>query len=328
MKNYTNTEKILPFILAILLPSLNFLANNSLFEQQNLLTLIRTWIASSFFLIILWYANEWFSYKNGKVYYLKAVPLNIGLALVFIILIYLILPDDFNTSPEFYWIRGLRVVFGSVIFITIQQSLKSAKTVEKLKSENLSLKTEKYKAELDQLRKQVNPHFLFNSLSTLRTMIRNSHPNSESFVLNLSSLYRQTLETHNEDYISLEEEMKFLNSYIYLMNMRHEGALNINIDINPQSFKYSIPIFALQILVENCIKHNIVSINKPLDINIYQKDEVTITVSNKYQPKQNPERSEGVGLKNLSARYNLKGIKKGLEIDKTESYYNVTLKLF
>jgi LytS/YehU family sensor histidine kinase len=237
-------------------------------------------------------------------------------------------PDKFNTTTGFYWMSGLRMILASAIFITIQQSLKSARTVEKLKSENLSLKSEKYKAELDQLRKQVNPHFLFNSLSTLRTMIRNSNPNSERFVLNLSSFYRKILETHNQDYISLKEEIEFVDAYFYLMKMRHEDALRLHIQLDPSSLQYSIPFFALQSLVENCIKHNVISIRKPLEIRIYQKDEVTITVSNNYQPRQQPSQTDGVGLANLLERYKLIGVENGLEIDKTDSHYNVTIKLF
>jgi LytS/YehU family sensor histidine kinase len=219
------------------------------------------------------------------------------------------------------------MIFVSVVFIAIQQSLKSGKAVEKLKSENLSLKTQKYKAELDQLRKQVNPHFLFNSLNILRTMIKNDNPNSDRFLLNLSFLYRQILQTRNQDYVSLEKEITFLDAYIYLMKMRHEDALQIKSDINPKSYLYSIPIFALQMLVENCIKHNIVSISKPLSIHIYQLNEVTVTVSNTYQPKQQSVNSNGFGLNNLLERYQLMGIDKGLKIEKTISHYFVTLKL-
>jgi LytS/YehU family sensor histidine kinase len=282
----------------------------------------------SIFLMILWYANEWLIYRNTSAYFLKAIPLNLLLASLFVMLVSLNLPDDIETSFTFYLTIGLRIIIAPAIFITIQKSLKSAKTVEKLKSENLSLKTEKYKAELDQLRKQVNPHFLFNSLSTLRTMIRNSDPNSERFLKNLSSFYRQILQKHDQDYISLEEELKFLDAYIYLMKVRHENALKFKIEINPHSHQYSIPIFALQLLIENCIKHNVVSSNKPLEIHIFQKDQVTITVSNNYQPKHESNQSSGLGLSNLLERYNLMGIDNGLIIDNTDNHYSVTLKLF
>jgi LytS/YehU family sensor histidine kinase len=112
------------------------------------------------------------------------------------------------------------------------------------------------------------------------------------------------------------------------MKARHEDALQIKMEINPQSYEYSIPFFTLQLLAENCIKHNIVSVNKPLYIHIFQKDEATITVSNNFQPKHQPLNSTGVGLDNLMERYRLMGIENGLEIEKTDNHYNVTLKLF
>lgn len=322
--NSIRIEKVLPFILAFLLPGLAFLTNKILFEQYSLLELIPTWLSSSIYLLILWYANEWLNDQNLSPYYLIAALLNILLASVFAMTISFVMP---NKPDILSWIIVLRVILASAIIITIQQSLKSAKTVEKLKSENLLLKTEKYKAELDQLRKQVNPHFLFNSLSTLRTMIRNADPNSERFLMNLSSIYRQILQTHSQDYVSLEEEIKTLDAYIYLMKMRHEDALQTKSEINPKSYDYSIPIFALQMLAENCIKHNIISISKPLYLHIYQKDEGTITVSNNYQPKHQSVNSTGLGLSNLMERYKLMGIKNGLEIERTDSHYNVTLKL-
>lgn len=322
--NHNTIENILPFVLACLLPGLYFLNNNLYFKQYSLFELIPSWFSSSIFLLILWYTNEWLSEKNVSFYYLVTTFLNIGLASVFLVIIVYIIPKNINFSP---WIFLFRMIFVSVVFIAIQQSLKSGKAVEKLKSENLSLKTQKYKAELDQLRKQVNPHFLFNALNILRTMIRNDNPNSDRFLMNLSFLYRQILQTRNQDYVSLEKEITFLDAYIYLMKMRHEDALQIKSDINPKSYLYSIPIFALQMLVENCIKHNIVSISKPLGIHIYQTNEVTVTVSNTYQPKQQSVNSKGFGLNNLLERYQLMGIDKGLKIEKTVSHYIVTLKL-
>ena len=328
MKSTTKIEKIIPYILAILMPGLSFFNNNSFLEQYPALELLPTWFSTSIILIILWYTNEWVSNRNVKPFYLIAIILNVVFVMLFILIISLYLPDDFKSSVPMSWTRGLRLLFASAIFITIQQSLKSARTVEHLKSENLLLKAENYKAELDQLRKQVNPHFLFNSLSTLQTMIRNSHQNSENFLKNLSSFYRQMLQTRNRDYVSVEEEIQYLDSYLYLMKMRHENALEIKIDVNPKSLQHSVPIFALQLLVENCIKHNIVAVGKPLFIHIYQKDEVTMTISNNYQPKNQSVNSEGLGLSNLLDRYKLMGIDRGMEIEKSDSHYNVTIKLF
>jgi two-component system LytT family sensor kinase len=328
MNNSIKIEKYLPFILAILLPGLNYINNNSIIQKTITLDLIPSWFIASILILCIWYADEWMLNKFIYYRYIVIVLLNILIVSIFLLLISFFLPNVYDTSFSFLLIQGIRILLASAIIITIQQSLKSAKTVEKLKAENISLKTEKYKAELDQLRKQVNPHFLFNSLSNLRSMIRVGNPNSEKFVLNLSLLYRQLLQTHDKDYFTLEEEIEFLTAYIYLMKVRHEDALNISIETNPESYKYSIPIFALQLLVENCIKHNIVSVEKPLSINIYQNDNVSINVENNYQPKEQKNDSQGVGLTNLLERYKLLGIENGLEINKTDNKFIVTLKLF
>jgi len=328
MKNSTKIEELLPFILAVLLPGITFLNNRSFYENFQLSELIPTWLTISIFLLGLWYINDWLSYRNISYKYLIIAIANLLTASVFVIIISRLLPDLVDTAKVFSWLISFRILLASIMFITIQQSLKAVKSVETLKAENLLLKTEKYKSELDQLRKQVNPHFLFNSLSTLRSMIRGGNPNSEKFVLNLSLLYRQLLQTHEKDYFTLEEEIEFLTAYIYLMKVRHEDALHISIKTNSESHKYSVPIFALQLLVENCIKHNIVSIEKPLSINIYQKDNISITVENNYQPKEQNNESQGVGLTNLLERIKLLGIENGLEIVKTDEHFIVTLKLF
>ena len=240
----------------------------------------------------------------------------------------LFFPDETLLSKGLYFTMGLRLIMAAAIIITIQQSLKSTRTIEKLKTENLSLKTERYKAELDQIRKQVNPHFLFNSLSTLRTMVRKEDAGSETFIVNLAALYRQILQSRDKNAVSLEEEVNFLNAYVHLLKVRHEGSLNIHIDIKPDSKQYSIPVFALQLLIENCVKHNVLSESNPLTIRVFQKDEVTITVSNKYQPKQESANSTGLGLENLLERYRLMGIEDGLTLEQVDNTFNVTVKLF
>jgi len=328
IKNRTRTEKLLPLIFALFLPGLAFFSNRFLIEQYAPEQLIPQWLGASLILLFLWYFNDWLSNRNFSRYYLLAVVLNGILATVYVFLIVVFLPDQTLPQNGLYFTIGVRVMMAAAIIVTIQQSLKSTRTIEKLKTENLSLKAERYKAELDQIRKQVNPHFLFNSLSTLRTMVRKGNTGSETFVVNLASLYRQILQSRDKNTVSLEEEVKFLNAYIYLLKVRHEDSLQIHIDINPSSEQYSIPIFALQILVENCVKHNVLSESKPLSIRIYQKDDLTITVSNNLQPKQENTDSTGVGLDNLLERYRLIGIKDGLNLEQTNNEFNATVKLF
>jgi LytS/YehU family sensor histidine kinase len=128
--------------------------------------------------------------------------------------------------------------------------------------------------------------------------------------------------------VTLGEELEFLKAYIYLLKLRHENALSVEIKINNESLQYSLPAFALQLLVENCIKHNIVSEAHPLDIQIFQPEASIIIVLNNYQLKNTSDESFGLGTENLKTRYELLGITDGIQIEQTETHYKTTLKLF
>lgn len=287
------------------------------------------WIFISLFLLVLWFFNDRLTYSENVGAILLFLLGNLLLIAVYIWVIVYFFIDYFQSlSGVTGWAVGLKFLLASWLFITIQQTLKITKSVATLKAENLALKSEKYKAEFDQLRKQVNPHFLFNSLSTLRTMIRSNNAKSEDFVLNLSDVYRQILQKRENNTVTLKEEMEFLNAYIYLLKVRHEEAFNIDIEIMPQAQAYNIPVYALQLLIENCIKHNIVSASRPLYIRVYQPEETSITVVNNYQPKTVQEESLGVGLNNLRHRYKLLGLDEGVSIKQTEKEYEVTLNLY
>ncbi len=216
------------------------------------------------------------------------------------------------------------------LILIFQYSLQASKENARLKNENLALQAEYYKAELEQLRKQVDPHFLFNSLSTLRTMIRDqkNSEKAEQFVLSLADVYRQILQTRESDSITLEEELEFLISYIYLLEIRFGEAISIDIDIKESSKEFSLPAFALQLLVENCIKHNVASVEEPLKIRIYQDSEESVIVSNTFNPKRSSTESLGTGLTNLEKRYELIGMNNGVSIHQDDNFYSVTLKLF
>jgi LytS/YehU family sensor histidine kinase len=197
-----------------------------------------------------------------------------------------------------------------------------------LLTENLKLKSETYKAELDNLRNQINPHFLFNSLTTLQTIIRQNPKTAEEYLLKLSDFYRRTLLSSKANKITLKEELDFIKSYIFLLENRFENGLKVDIEFNEKSLNYNVPIFALQLLIENCIKHNIISDDKPLLIQIFQENEMTITVKNNLQPKLKKEHSTQTGLLNLSKRYELLGVKNGLIINQDKDVFSITLKLF
>jgi len=214
-----------------------------------------------------------------------------------------------------------------MFFLTIQYALKSQRKVSKLLLEKEQLQTENYKSQLKTLRTQVDPHFLFNSLNTLRSMIRQQHSGSEHFVLSLSDFYRQTLKHNENTTIPLSEELKVLQSYLYLMKSRNEKAVQIKLNIDETLLDHRVPSMALQTVVENCFKHNSMTSNHPLQINISSSEGNYISVCNNTQAKIGDNDTSGMGLNLLRKRYELINIEDGLIVNHTPEQFCIQLKL-
>ena len=169
--------------------------------------------------------------------------------------------------------------------------------------ENRTLIAENMRTRYEALKNQVDPHFLFNSLNTLNTLIKIDTDKAQQYVQQLSFVFRYTLQ--NKEVISLEEELKFTQAYCHLMQIRYGDSLRFEYQIDPRFNNYSIIPLSLQTLVENAIKHNVVSAKQPLTISLVTNDNGTVSVSNPIQLKKVLESGEGVGLANLSERYRL-----------------------
>lgn len=170
--------------------------------------------------------------------------------------------------------------------------------------EKEQLKQEKIKSELVAIKNQVNPHFLFNSLNTLNSVIRNNPENATNFVDKLSFMYRYILQSSERDLVTLAEELEFLNSYAYLIEIRYGGRFKLENNLTLDTGVTKIPVLSLQLLVENAVKHNEISENNPLTVKIYNDSEYII-VENSIKPRSNFEESTGNGLLNLSKRYKI-----------------------
>lgn len=164
------------------------------------------------------------------------------------------------------------------------------------------LRRETVESQLEGLRSQVNPHFLFNSLNTLTYIIPEDPPKAIKFVQKLSKVYRYVLESRSEKLISLEEELRFLDSYVFLLKERFGENLQVDIDIPEVHRSTRIVPLSLQLLFENAIKHNIISADQPLAISL-QVDNSHLLMRNKLQRKRQSQPSTGVGLENVRHRY-------------------------
>lgn len=168
-----------------------------------------------------------------------------------------------------------------------------------------SLQRERMMFEYEHLKSQVNPHFLFNSLNTLASLIEEDKEVASQYTTHLSDLYRNMLSFRNKDLVLLSEEWHILENYIYIQQSRFGDAMKlvVNIPEHVMKTKQIVPL-ALQLLVENALKHNVVSMSKPLTITIEATEEM-ITIRNTYNPKISKEKGEGLGLSNVQRRYSL-----------------------
>ncbi|MEQ8241023.1 MAG: histidine kinase [Cyclobacteriaceae bacterium] len=160
-------------------------------------------------------------------------------------------------------------------------------------------KNESLKSKYESLKNQVNPHFLFNSLNALSSLVYDDQAKAVEFIRKLSQVYRYVLENKDHELVPLDDELEFLRNYIFLQKIRF--GENLIVEIDRGKFAGFVPPLGIQLLVENAIKHNIVSENKPLKIDIIINDE-TYSISNNIQEKLTKD-STGIGLKNLISRY-------------------------
>jgi len=167
-------------------------------------------------------------------------------------------------------------------------------------SKSISLEKDNLEAQYNALKAQVNPHFLFNSLNSLMNLLENN-PKAEQYVQDLSEYLRYVLLSNSREVVDLKEELENLEKFFHLQKLRFDDNLQVEIVINPASLQLQLPTLALQMLVDNCIKHNTISHSKPLTIKIFD-DGKSITVENNLQLKLSVE-STGQGLKNIEGRY-------------------------
>jgi len=180
-------------------------------------------------------------------------------------------------------------------------------------------------ASFETLKNQLDPHFLFNSLNVLSSLIEENPKKAQEFTVALSKIYRYVLDQKDKNLISVEEELNFAKLYVSLLKMRFEDAIIINFQTDIDIKDFRIVPLSLQLLLENAIKHNIISDQKPLQIDIFKEDNYLV-VQNSYQKKQTFEKSTGIGLQNIIQRYHLVSNLE-INIQQTERYYTVKLPL-
>ncbi|MBO0952518.1 histidine kinase [Fibrella sp. HMF5405] len=190
---------------------------------------------------------------------------------------------------------------------------------EKLQVANLQ-------SQFDVLKQQVNPHFLFNALNSLSALISEDPQRAELFVDKLSGVYRYILRANSELLTTLAAELDFIDDYFHLLQTRHDAGLSLRIAVDQARYNCRLPPLTLQLLVENAVKHNVVSSKRPLAIHICTDEMGQLLVANNRQPKTTRALSNGVGLNNIVAKYQILNLPPPL-IEETASQFAVRLSL-
>jgi two-component system LytT family sensor kinase len=214
----------------------------------------------------------------------------------------------------FVWVTALLLAN----FLTVLQQNRT------IQLENELLKQQNLQAQLDTLRAQLNPHFLFNSLNALSSLIREGGPKSQQYLAKLSQVLRYSLQVQQQSLVPFAEEMQFTSSYSFLLTIRFGDNLQIDNQL-PADAPWKIPPMSLQLLIENAVKHNIVSSSRPLTISLATDTaHEYIIVRNVYQPKPEPADGMGSGLSNLDSRFRLL-TSKSIQISRTDGEFIVQL---
>jgi sensor histidine kinase YesM len=221
--------------------------------------------------------------------------------------------------------------YGALIFIpafSIYFSLHFLKHWRESEVESARYQKETMRSQLDLLKNHIDPHFLFNNLNILSALIDKDKQASKIFIDKFAEVYRALLKTASNDLITLNDELNFIQSYIYLIRTRFETNIQFTINVREETKRKMIPPLTLQMLIENAIKHNIILENQPLQIEI-TTDQENLAVSNTLNAKNktvDEEEEGGSGLLNIEKRYAY-FTSRPVKIVKTSSHFEVTVPL-
>ena len=297
------------FTLLLNLPRIIFLLGNAenidLIEISANDTFFRLFSLFTFSFLILKLNIDW-----GTKWFLKRASLKSYLLSVFVFIVFIGLHRVFSTINYGETSSLNHRLINYVYFFVMLMLLISSRTVilnnkSKIDAiEKEQLKQQSLENELSALKNQVNPHFLFNSLNTLILLVREDQKAAVKFINNLSFLYRYMLQSKDNDMVTVKEELKFLQSYVHLIKQRYRDNFDVSINISETVLQKKILTMTLQLLMENAVKHNEISDDKPLHVEVFDEYKCLI-VKNKLQKRTGYVESTHIGLSNLNTRFKL-----------------------
>jgi hypothetical protein len=229
-------------------------------------------------------------------------------------------------SARAYWVNVLVAFVFIIPIASIYEGLYLYRQWRITYYEAEQLKKENLQSQLDSLKAQISPHFLFNSLSTLSSLVSEDPKRAERFIEELASVYRYLLQNNEKPLTTLEKEIRFIEAYFHLLQTRFGKGIELEIQIDERYFSYLLPPLSLQLLLENAVKHNAVTVHKPLIIRIFTDEVNNLYVLNTVRKKTQFVPSDGTGLNNIRRKFQL--LKQPeIMVKQTEDCFQVMLPL-
>lgn len=273
---------------------------------------------------------DWLEQTNLRVYFgiistvLYTIPVVLGIDYLTFVYFNKLDSSEF-LSERMIWVHLFYIILslGVSTFMHARSFMINWKNASKKEVTQQKIIAGTASAKFESLKNQIDPHFLFNSLNVLSSLIEENPENAQKFTSSLSKIYRYVLEQRDKELVSVEEELAFAKTYMNLLKMRFENSIFYEL---PEKFDHSeakvVPL-SLQLLLENTVKHNVVSEQRPLHIRIFEKDNYLV-IQNDYQKKEVLKDRQGVGLQNIISRYAIL-TERTVKIEQTEKEFTVQI---
>lgn len=307
------------------------------FSPTSLIYFTAAWVVVVF--VLLWVGNRlltvifnrylsWHSYGNVRFF----VHLVCGILYSLLVIngTYALLKFLLTIDPPTRSQVIVMNVYGAILFIpafSIYFSLHFLRSWRRSEVESEKFQKESIRSQLESLKSQIDPHFLFNNLNILSSLIDKDKERSKTFLNNFADVYRLLLRSRAEDLVTLREELDFIQSYCYLIQTRFDESIRFTFDISPPQKQLMLPPLTLQLLIENAIKHTLITEKKPLWIQIASEADNTLVVTNNLNEKlPGDAKYSGNGLENIRMRYR-HFTSKRIQVEKTHHEFKVTIPL-
>jgi sensor histidine kinase YesM len=273
---------------------------------------------------------DWLEQTNLRVYFgiistiLYTIPVVLGIDyLTFVVFQKMDSAEFFNSRMIWVHLFYIILSLGVSTFMHARSFMINWKQASKKEVIEQKIIAGTASAKFESLKNQIDPHFLFNSLNVLSSLIEENPENAQRFTTSLSKIYRYVLEQKDKELVSVDEELAFAKTYMNLLKMRFENSLFYELPTTISNPEAKVVPLSLQLLLENTVKHNVVSEQKPLNIRIFLEGDY-LAIQNDYQKKEVLQERKGVGLQNIINRYGIITNRKVL-IEQTEKTFTVKI---